>query len=192
MAPPLKAKTADRILDVAERLVQTKGFNGFSYADISDELGVRKASLHHHFQTKAILGTTVISRHRARFLRALAEIDAARCDAPTKLKAYTKLYADVLRKRRMCLCGMLAADFETLPKPMRDGVLEFFTTNEAWLVSVMKSGREKQTLHFSGTAAATASFFLSSLEGAMLVARALGGVAKFESVVTKMLTELMD
>jgi len=192
MAPHLKANTADRILDVAERLVQTKGFNGFSYADISAELGVQKASLHHHFQTKAILGTTVISRHRTRFLGALAEIDAAGSDAPTKLNAYTKLYADVLRKRRMCLCGMLAADFETLPKPMRDGVVEFFAANEVWLAGVLESGRKKKTLRFAGTAAATAAFLLSSLEGAMLVARSFGGVAKFESVVRKVLTELMD
>jgi len=190
MAAPRRTDTADRILDVAERLVQTKGYNGFSYADISAELKVQKASLHHHYPTKAILGKTLIARHSKRFISALAAIDEAGGEPPAKLKAYAKLYTGVLRKQRMCLCGMLAADFETLPKPMRTGVVEFFAANEAWLTEVLEDGRKRKTLRFEGTSSATASFLLSSLEGAMLVARSLGGMARFETVVSKMLCDL--
>src|SRR2546423_12723395 len=100
------AGTAARILDVAERLVQSRGFNGFSYADVASELGVTKASLHYHFPGKAELGESLISRYAARFAAALAAIDEARADAPTKLEAYAQLYADVLGGERMCLCGM--------------------------------------------------------------------------------------
>ena len=89
--------TAERILDVAERLVQTQGFNGFSYADISDELGVTKASLHYHFATKADLGSALITRYGSAFRRALDEIDASGADAREKLRRYAGLYADVLR-----------------------------------------------------------------------------------------------
>jgi len=35
-----EADTASDILDIAERLAQTRGFNGFSYADVSSELGI--------------------------------------------------------------------------------------------------------------------------------------------------------
>src|SRR6266704_1103916 len=101
--------TAQRILDVAERLVQTQGFNGFSYADIAAELGITKASLHYHFATKAALGSALITRYGAEFGRALEEIDQSAVDAREKLRRYAGLYADVLRQHRMCLCGMLAA-----------------------------------------------------------------------------------
>ncbi len=58
-----ETKTATRILDVAERLVQTRGFNGFSYADIAAELHITKASLHYHFASKAELGEALILRY---------------------------------------------------------------------------------------------------------------------------------
>jgi TetR/AcrR family transcriptional repressor of nem operon len=182
--------TAARILDVAERLVQVQGFNAFSYADIAAELQIRKASLHHHFPTKAALGQALITRYRSRFSQALADIHVGRSDARARLKAYAQLYTGVLRKRRMCLCGVLAADFETLPGPMRQGVVGFFRDNEAWLAGVLEEGRRQKTLQFQGPAATLAAFVVSSLEGAMLVARSYGRVARFEAVVKKLLGDL--
>src|SRR5918993_590739 len=88
--------TATRILDVAERLVQRRGFNGFSYADVASELGISKASLHYHFAGKAELGEALIGRYAGRFAAALEEIDRDGADAPGKLDAYAQLYADVL------------------------------------------------------------------------------------------------
>src|SRR5437764_5137295 len=104
------ADTAARILDVAERLVQSRGFNGFSYADVAAELGITKASLHYHFPGKAELGEALIGRYAGRFADALEQIDRRGGDAHAKLEAYAGVYAEVLRARRMCLCGMLAAD----------------------------------------------------------------------------------
>src|SRR5436189_5601223 len=97
------ADTASRILDVAERLAQVRGFNGFSYADIAAELQITKASLHYHFATKADLGEALINRYSTRFFEALAEVDAVGAAAPAKLAAYAKQYADVLSEQRMCL-----------------------------------------------------------------------------------------
>src|SRR6516225_2849027 len=98
------AGTATRILDVAERLVQVRGFNGFSYADIAAELGITKASLHYHYRGKAELGQALITRYGQRFAAELEAIDGTARDAPAKLSAYADLYADVLKGRRMCLC----------------------------------------------------------------------------------------
>src|SRR5690348_5536419 len=103
------AGTASRILDAAERLVQVRGFNGFSYADIAAELGITKPALHYHFASKADLGEALINRYSARFGEALAAIDAGNAQAPAKLRHYAQLYLDVLSDQRMCLCGMLAA-----------------------------------------------------------------------------------
>ena len=108
-------ETATRILDSAEGLVQVRGFNGFSYADVATELSLTTASLHYHFPGKGELGRALIARYASRFGEALAAIDAGGEAAPAKLAAYARLYADVLRARRMCLCGMLAAEFQTLP-----------------------------------------------------------------------------
>src|SRR2546423_5087907 len=144
--------TAQRILDVAERLVQTQGFNGFSYADISAELGITKASLHYHFPTKSELGASLIARYQHAFTQALEEIDAGERDAKKKLERYVGLYLDVLKRKRMCLCGMLAADHSTLSKPMRDGVTSFFDANEAWLTAVLESGRKAKSLRYPGPA----------------------------------------
>jgi len=190
MPPSPRAGTAARILDVAERLVQVQGFNAFSYADISAELGIRKASLHHHFATKAKLGKALITRYQDRFRDALAEIRRGASDAPTQLKTYARLYGNVLRKQRMCLCGVLAADFETLPRAMRDGVLSFFALNEEWLTDVLEEGRRAKTLRFEGSAAPIAAFLVSSLEGAMLLARSYGKVSRFESVSKKLIGDL--
>src|SRR5437016_7123934 len=153
--------TAMRILDVAEQLVQQQGFNGFSYADISAELKITKASLHYHFAAKPELGRALIDRYAARFLDALKEIDEKLPDAPAKLRAYAALYASVLRERRLCLCGMLAAEFQTLPAAMRSAVLDFFDANEAWLKKVLEEGRQAGALRFQGAAEDAARMIVS-------------------------------
>src|SRR5215208_1191377 len=173
--------TATRVLDVAERLVQVRGFNGFSYADVAAELGISKASLHYHFAGKAELGEALVERYAGRFSEALAEIDRRDVEAPAKLAAYAEIYAGVLRERRMCLCGMLAAEYDTLPAPMRDAILRFFDDNEEWLTRVLEQGREDGTLRGNGSARDEARTIVSGLEGALLVARPFGDVDRFEA-----------
>ena len=182
-----KAGTASRILDVAERLVQTRGFNAFSYADVAEALGVRKASLHHHFATKADLGLALVTRYRSDFLAALGAIEAATPSARERLERYAELYGTVLRKRRMCLCGMLAADVATLPKPLRTSLSGFFAENEAWLERVLEEGRTSGELAFEGPASSFATFVVGALEGAMLVARASGQVGEFDRASERLL-----
>lgn len=182
--------TATRILDVAERLVQQRGFNGFSYADVADEVGVTRAALHYHFAGKAELGEALVERYAGRFAAALAALDDSGADARAKLDGYVALYADVLRAHRMCLCGMLAAEFQTLPDGMRQAVLRFFEANERWLEGVLEHGREAGVLGFDGPAREAARSIVSALEGAMLVARPYGDVARFESVASRLLSGL--
>lgn len=183
------AGTVDRILDVAERLVQVRGFNAFSYADVSRALGIQKASLHHHFATKADLGVALVSRYRRQFLAALAAIESSG-DAGEQLARYVELYRSVLRKRRMCMCGMLAADVATLPAPMREGVAEFFAENEAWLTRILVAGRTRGELRFTGSPEPIAACFVSSLEGAMLVSRGRGQLAYLDGVAGLLLASV--
>jgi TetR/AcrR family transcriptional repressor of nem operon len=182
--------TATRILDIAERLAQMRGFNGFSYADIAAELGISKASLHYHFATKADLGEALIGRYAARFSEALAAIDAGTPAAPAKLRDYADLYADVLRSQRMCLCGMLAAEYPTLPDAMQASVVSFFDQNEAWLQHVLEQGRRDGSLQFTGSSRDVARMIVSCLEGAMLVARPYGDVPRFQDAAASLMTGL--
>jgi TetR/AcrR family transcriptional regulator, transcriptional repressor for nem operon len=179
--------TAARILDSAERLVQSRGFNGFSYADVAAELGVTKASLHYHFAGKAELGRALVERYAGRFATALQEIDADGGDAPAKLDSYASIYADVLRKKRMCLCGMLAADYETLPEPMREAVIGFFDHNEGWLTGVLEQGQADGSLALDGPASEAAQALVSGLEGAMLIARPYGDPGRFQAAAARLL-----
>jgi TetR/AcrR family transcriptional repressor of nem operon len=184
------ADTSQRILDVAERLVQTRGFNGFSYADIAEALEVTKASLHYHFPTKGDLGKRLIERYEESFLAALKGIDSAGAGARDKLKRYIRIYADVLRDNRMCLCGMLASDYATLPKPMKEEVKHFFDENEQWLAAVLDAGRKAGKLEFKGSALELARAMVGSLEGAMMLARSYGEVSRFDTAAERLIAAL--
>jgi TetR/AcrR family transcriptional regulator, transcriptional repressor for nem operon len=187
-----QSNTAQRILDVAERLVQSRGFNGFSYANVAAELNITTASLHYHFPGKAELGEALIVRYAARFAEALEKIDSRVSDARAKLDAYAGLYADVLRGKRMCMCGILAAEYQTLPKPMREAVVRFFDDNEVWLTGVLAQGQSDESLSFDGSPGDAAQSILSGLEGAMLVARPYGDLERFQSAATRLLASLTN
>jgi TetR/AcrR family transcriptional regulator, transcriptional repressor for nem operon len=182
--------TRSRILDIGERLIQIRGFNGFSYADVAGELSITKASLHYHFPSKADLGEAIIARYAQNFARALDAIGARQSNAPAKLSAYANLYADVLREQRMCLCGMLASEYESIVDPMRHAVIDFLDDNETWLVTVLEQGRSEGDLSFAGSAACTARSIVSGLEGAMLIARPYRAVERFEAAATQLLAGL--
>ena len=184
------ADTSQRILDIAERLVQTRGFNGFSYADIAEALDVTKASLHYHFPSKADLGKRLIERYEEAFLAALKTIEATGAAARDKLKRYARIYADVLRDNRMCLCGMLASDYATLPKPMKEEVKHFFDENEQWLAAVLEQGRKAGKLQFKGSALELARIIVGSLEGAMMLARSYGDASRFDAAAERLIGSL--
>ena len=186
--PPAPA-TAGQILDVAERLAQTRGFNGFSYADVASELGLTKASLHYHYPTKADLGRALIDRYAANFSAALAGIDQSGVPPSAQLRRYAAIYAEVLRAGRICLCGMLAAEYTTLPASMQEAIRGFFDLNERWLARVLESGRNGGTLRFDGRAEDAARVITSALEGAMLLARPYGGAERFKSAAKRVLRE---
>ena len=184
------ADTSQRILDIAERLLQTRGYNAFSYADVAQALHVTKASLHYHFPTKAELGKRLIERYERSFLQALAEIDRVSADARERLRRYVDIYLDVLRNDRMCLCGMLAAEYATLPKPMKAELKHFFDENERWLVAVLEQGQASGKLRFTGSAREIARLVVGSLEGAMMLARSYDDVGRFKSAAERLLAGL--
>jgi TetR/AcrR family transcriptional regulator, transcriptional repressor for nem operon len=182
--------TSERILDTAERLLQMRGFNGFSYADVAAELDITKASLHYHFRGKAELGKALIDRYGERFAEALDEIAARREGAVARLSAYADLYAGVMDDERMCLCGMLAAEYRTLPDDMQQAVVDFFDANEAWLDRVLREGRKKGELAFTGSAREVARAMIGALEGALLTSRPYSDPKRFRATAREMVKRL--
>lgn len=170
--------------------MQTRGYNAFSYADVAQSLHITKASLHYHFPTKADLGKRLIERYEQSFLQALAEIDKTSSDVDQKLRQYVYLYAKVLRNDRMCLCGMLAAEYATLPRQMKAELRHFFDENERWLVAVLTEGHATKKLRFTGSARDVAQLLVGSLEGAMMLARSYNDVTRFELTAQRLLAGL--
>jgi TetR/AcrR family transcriptional regulator, transcriptional repressor for nem operon len=182
-------QTSSQILDVAERLAQTRGFNGSSYADIAAELGITKASLHYHFPSKAELGRAIIDRYSTTFQAALDHLEHSGATATAQLERYVAIYGDVLRGGRICLCGMLAAEYTTLPAGMQEAIRGFFDTNERWLSRLLESGRAAHTIDFDGTTQDAARNITAALEGAMLLARPYGDGARFAAAADRLLRQ---
>lgn len=180
----------EQILASALRLVQTRGFNGFSYADIAKEVGIRKASLHHHFPTKTDLGVALVSMYTAALDHALLAISASSVSADKKLAAYVGIYRNSLEAERVCLGGMLASEALTLGEAILPGLKRFFMRNTQWLTEVFTEGKAKRMFVLSGTAAHHAHMFVAALQGALILSRATGERKVFEYTVSILIASL--
>ncbi len=185
------ANTATHILDVAQQLIQTRGYNAFSYADIAAQVGIRTATIHYYFPTKADLGRDVVVRYRANLLAGLAQMDQGEMSAAEKLKGYVGMCRQIIDNgNRLCLCVMLMADFETLPDEIRREVEGFDADNVAWLTGIVAAGREAGMFRFAGPADAEAQFIFATIEGAELVTRGSRNIARFDVATRQLLEEL--
>lgn len=181
------SSTKNDILDTAETLIQTRGYNGFSYADISAIVGVRKASIHHHFPSKTDLAIEVIKRYNDTFNVCLATIAAKKIAWLDKIRAYIKLYENVLHDDKLCLCGMLASDSETLPIEVRIEIRHFFSDNVAWLSKIV-------ALHYSTMPKKRLNQIswqiIGSLQGGIVMARMFEKREIFSSATEELLNSL--
>ncbi|HYK33142.1 MAG TPA: TetR/AcrR family transcriptional regulator [Streptosporangiaceae bacterium] len=180
--PPSQHGTPTRILDAAERLVQARGFNAFSYGDVAGELKITTAALHYHYPRKAELGTALVSRYSASFASRLSAMDDAGASIRSKLDGYVAIYAEELSHGGMCLGGMLAAEYTTLSADMQAAIRDFFDRNEAWLATVLEQGRTEGCVQFAGCGGDTARMIISGLQGAMLLSMPYGDVKRFTAV----------
>lgn len=182
--------TATRILDVAQGLAQTRGYNAFSYADIAEQVGIRTASIHYYFPSKSDLGRALIGRFQRTAEQAFAQIDRTTEDPWQKLQSYSDIFLDtMLHGERMCLGGILAADILTLPSEIIEEVQSFFGLNERWLARVLEEGRTAGRLQFTSSPEVEARLLVASLEGALLVARSYGDVDRFRELAEKLLVD---
>lgn len=180
--------TKSALLAEAEALVRTMGYAAFSYADLAERVGIRKASIHHHFPTKEALGTALIDGYLARFEAELEELTQKPLDAKAKLLAYGDFFAASLEDGRMPLCGALAADTAFLPASMQRRVKKFFELHLDWLERVLREGITHHEIERGTSPKKAALLVLSTLQGASIVAWAL----KEPAVVAPVFRQLVD
>ena len=173
--------TRTALLDSAERAARQRGYDAFSYADLARDVGIRKASIHHHFPVKADLAFGLIERYAARFADALAEIDTAHTHAADKLRAYLAIYRVALAGgTQLCLCVAMSAGRESLAEPVLSELNQFHESSVTWLTRVFEQAQTDQTVAGVIDAASEARAMLALMEGAQLVARAAKNLALFD------------
>lgn len=178
----------DEILNAAQEMIQTKGYNGFSYADISQRVGIRKASIHHYFPKKEDMAVAVIQRYRETFNLLLSDINKKEKNWVAKVSQYGKLYEAVLHENKLCLCGMLASDVETLPEAIKKEINFFFKDNVKWLSDILKTQKK-----FSQEELSMRSWqIISSLQGAVIMARMSSDMDIFFSTYEGLLIQLEE
>lgn len=172
-----------QLLDCAEGLIQTRGFNDFSFRDLADSVGISSASVHHHYRTKEDLGVAVTYRYTERFIATLNK-EAEKNNEPKKLlNTYIKLFRNsLLDDGRMCLCGMLGAEVSSLPKSVAKETKIFFEKNIEWLTSIFKLNNTKSSIQPENKA----KILLSTLEGAMILSRTNENNKLFDDITKKL------
>ena len=162
----------EQILDAAEALLQTRGFDGFGMRDLGRELGVSTASLHHHFATKGDLAAAVTRRYRERFNKRLAEIEAELDDWPRRRSRIQRIFAQLSDDSgKACLLGMMASDFQTLPTVAKEEALLLQSNLLGWFTRFTMAARRSNQLAEDEVPEEAARTFLAQLQGELLLAR---------------------
>lgn len=181
--------TRERLLDVAQELIQRRGINGMSFQDLSDAVGIRKASVHHHFASKLDMVDALLDRYLLWFQGQLDAILGSGVTAKTKLKRYCNLFVATLESGdsdKGCLCGMLMAELLSLDESGRQKVQTFLRTNSKVIEMILAEGGEDGSLSAHFPTKTTARLVLAALEGGLLVARCEGGSKQLAEVAARL------
>lgn len=185
----VERKTAQKILDVARDLVRSRGYSAFSYADISERVGIRKASIHYHFSSKDELVGKLVLQYRETMALKCDRIARSAVSPDRQLMEFARLYQDGLEEGQICLCAMLAADFAVLPQPVQNEIRVFFQQTETWLAAVLQQGCEAKKWQCHPSIEQEAKGIIAMLQGAQLLARSVeDSSAMFEQIVFPLLS----
>ena len=184
--------TSDDILACARSLIVTGGYHGFSYADIADKVGIRKASIHHHFATKAELVTTLVVRYREAAEEGLRGLEQAVAAPLDQLRAYIQYWKSCIADASapFCVCALLAGELPLLPDDVAVEVRAYFRFLSGWLTSVFERGVRQGTIALAHPPRTEAEAFMATVHGAMLSARAYGDTAMFGLIMDPQLERL--
>ncbi|RYF50959.1 MAG: TetR/AcrR family transcriptional regulator [Comamonadaceae bacterium] len=184
--------TAADILRTARTLLVAGGYDSFSYADIAKVVGIRNASIHHHFPSKAELVQVLVKQYREEAAAGMAALSESVPDALAQLRAYVGYWQKCISdgSAPLCICALLASQMPILPEAVALEVRAHFNALSAWLEHVLRAGMRQKSVHLKGTAAGEAEAFIATVHGAMFSARAYGDPAVFTTIVGPLLQRL--
>lgn len=188
----IPSNTADDILACARTLIVAGGYNGFSYADIAEVVGIRKPSIHHHFPTKADLVRTLVARYREQAHAGIGELERQNPAPLDQLRAYTGYWQACISDASVpfCVCALLASELPVLPEAVAFEVKAYFRALSAWLASVLEQGQQAGRLQLASTPRIEAEAFMATVHGAMLSARTYGDPDVFGAVTDALIERL--
>jgi TetR/AcrR family transcriptional repressor of nem operon len=186
------SSTADDILACARTQIIAGGYNGFSYADVAEVVGIRKPSVHHHFASKVDLVRTLVARYREEAAAGLSALERNIPDPSEQLRNYLAYWEACIKDATapFCVCALLASELPILPEEVALEVRAHFRSLASWLTSVMERGKRQGRLQLSSTARVEAEGFMATVHGAMLSARAYADHKMFGVITRPLLDRL--
>ena len=184
--------TAEQILSSARTFVIAGGFHGFSYADIAEIVGIRKASIHHHFPSKTKLVQVLVAQYRKDAETGLSQLSTNEPDSLKVLQTYAQNWARCIKDASIpfCVCAQLASELPVLPPEVAQEVRAYFHLLSIWLTAVLARGEAQGTLMLDSPAPIEAEIFMATVHGAMLSARAQGDTELFDRILQPTLHRL--
>lgn len=161
--------TRDALVHAGESLMRTKGYAAFSYADLAETVGIRKASIHHHFPTKEELGIAIVEDYIARVRGEFEHIERVHQDVIGRLEAFFQVFRASSEGGLLPLCGALAAEMAALPSGLQKLTHRFFDLQLKWLTAILETGVANGEIPRGRGARQKAFLLLSVLEGASFI-----------------------
>jgi len=185
--------TRSALLALAETAARNRGFDGFSYADLANGVGIRKASVHHHFPTKADLSTEMMRHYSEKLEQTLHEVAGNAPNAAARLSALVGIYRDALGKGdSLCLCVSLAAVRDNLTDAAIAEMAAFRVMMKTWIAECFAVALSDRSIQDVGDPNEEAASVLAQLEGAQIAARVAKDIAYFDAALALFLRRLPD
>lgn len=174
----------EQLLEHTLVLVRQRGFNGFSYRDLAERVGVKTSSIHYYFPSKEDLLAAAVTEYSARNADYVRHIDTSQPVAE-QARAYLKPWHDTAGGDAICLVGMLSTESLLLPDGVHRMLKDFYGLHEAWLTHLFESahGSAQGTLHnaCSLPAQTMARAVFGALQSGLVVARLFGAPQRIEA-----------
>ena len=182
--------TREQIMEKASELLMRRGFNGFSYRDISTHLGVKNAAIHYHFPSKTDLAVALVARYQDILRSQTSSFMAYGGPATHQVEGLFQFtQSQFCNGRCICPMGAFSVDFDDLPDEVKSATEQFMTDSIKWLTQALETGREQDEFSFEGNSDNKAMAILATLQGAMQMAR-VGDSEILDGVIDQIRAEL--
>lgn len=188
-----RSPKAREIMANTRQLLTVGGYKSFSYADLAERVGIRKASIHHHFPSKEDLVHAVVQEYRVEARAGMEAMDQQIHDPLIKVKGYADFWSACIKDgtSSFCICVMLAVELPTLPADIAAEVTGHFSDLSDWLASLLRAGETQGVFKLNETAEVEASALMAGIHGAMLAARAFNNPLVFDQIAWPLINKII-